>query len=232
MTRPVAHRGRPLSSYSDPHPGAKGSDKVADACGMCDGGGVYQGYSRITWQRGRGNRAQIAPWCFWCNGSGKRFITVATLRKRAKEAAYQRDYAEEIAAAQAAEQAAYAAKAFAKDWDEAHAEQARRAALVTGFAGEVGQRVRGLPGVVRFEKSYDASYGYHRQTGKFLIVELANGQVVKIAGTGGSLFGHERGDRVLVTGTVKAHETYNGQDQTVLTRAALEAAESEEGEGN
>lgn len=209
--------GHPLRSYVDPHPGLKGSDKIWGECGMCSGSGVYSGRSSWVWQKGK----KVAPWCFDCNGSGRCSLTVATLRKRAKEAAYRRDYADEIEAEASAARAAHKAAEIADAWEQAQAEQARRAALVTGFAGGIGERVRNLPGVVRYANSYDASYGYHKATGMFMVIELDGGQVVKIAGTGNSLFGHDRGDRVKVTGTVKAHENYQGQDQAVLTRAAV-----------
>jgi hypothetical protein len=222
--RVARYDGHLLRSYVDPHPGAKASDKVFQACGNCDGSGVYGGYSSWRWQKGN----KVAKWCFDCNGSGKYGLTVATLRKRAKEAAYRRDYADEIAAAAAASAAAYLAAELAQAWEEAHAEQARRAALVTGFAGAIGDRVRDLAGVIRFAKTYDASFGFRKATGMFMIIELDNGQVVKLAGTGRSLWGHERGDHVLVTGTVKAHETYEGQEQTVLTRATVTPREGEE----
>jgi hypothetical protein len=222
--RIARHNGRPIPSYVDPYPGQQASDRIAQICGSCDGSGVYSGPSSWIWQKGK----RVEKWCFQCNGSGRYSLSVGTLRKRAKEAAYQRDYADEIRAAQEAAWAAVKAAEIAEAWEEAHAEQARRAALVSGFAGEVGERIKGRAGAIRYASTYDASYGYHKAIGAFLIIELDGGQVVKISGTGRSLFGHARGDRVKVTGTVKAHGNYQGQDQAVLTRAAIESEESGE----
>jgi hypothetical protein len=217
--RPVVHRGRPLSSYVDPFPGLSAKDRVKSLCGYCDGSGIYHGHSSWIWYKGK--RAE--KWCFQCGGQGHRMVSVASQRRRAKEDAYQRDYADEINAERAAAWAEVAAAQHAEDWDAAHAEQARRAALVSGFAGDIGQRVRNLPGVVKVAKSYDASYGFHSAIGMFLIIALDSGQVLKVSGVGSSLFGHEPGDRVKVSGSVKAHENYNGQDQSVLIRAKVES---------
>lgn len=116
----------------------------------------------------------------------------------------------------AANKIAAAAAEFEAAWDAAHVEADRRAALVQGFLGEVGDKVA-VTGTVTVAK-YVAAQAYNRSSSMFLIVTLDSGQVVKTFGSGASLFDLSRGHRVTLTGTVKGHESYNGQQQTVLTR--------------
>ena len=209
-----------LTTYVDPYPGAKNTDRrfgrdVAP-CHRCGGTGIYSTYHGVCYRcMGRGTEA---------NG-----ITVGTLRKYAKAAAFNTEYAAEIAAARAAQAeaaaVAQAAADFAADWDAAHAEDARRAAMVQGFIGEVGEKVSAT-GTVQVAKYIAGSW--NRSSSMFLVIKLVSGQVVKTFGSGASLMELGRGDEVEITGAVKAHETYQGQQQTVLTRAkasVLAAAE-------
>lgn len=200
-----------LHSYVDPYPGAKNTDRrfgrdVAP-CHRCGGTGIYSHYHGVCYRcMGRGTEA---------NG-----ITVGTLRKYAKAEAFATEYAAELAAARAvqaeAAAAAQAAADFAADWDAAHAEDARRAAMVQGFLGEVGEKVTGT-GTVQVAKYIAGSW--NRSSSMFLVIKLVSGQVVKTFGSGASLMNLGRGDQVEITGAVKAHESYQGQEQTVLTRA-------------
>lgn len=215
-----------ITTYVDPHPDKRGTDKVAVECGMCDNG-VYTGRSGYKWTvRGKGE----TTWCFHCGGSNRRYRSVSALRREAKVAAVWREHGDTIRAENAAKQAeawaAQAAKEFAEHWDEAHAEQARRAALVTGFVAEVGEKVDAI-GTVDVATSFEVpSYrGFGSDWKAMVVVTLADGRVVKTSGTGRSLFNVERGDRVRIRGTVKAHGNYRGQDQTVLTRAKVDTVE-------
>jgi hypothetical protein len=211
-----------LHHYVDPYPGRSGSDRVLIECGRCAGTGVYSGHSGYTWQRGQ----KVAPWCFWCGGSGKREVAVSTVRKQAREQAFHAEYHGEVEAYHAAIAAEYEAKKQAEEfeaaWDEAHAEQARRSALVQGYVGEVDEKLTNLHGTVEVAKGYETHFGYRTQYGMFLIIRLHDGRVIKTSGTGLSLFGHERGDEVtILSGTVRAHESYQGQEQTVLMRTKV-----------
>lgn len=211
-----------LHQYVDPHPDHADSDQVFDTCGRCGGGGLF------------GPKVVFNGLCFQCLGTGLAPITVGTLRRREKERALWAEYGDELRAfhAEIARQNEIArlAEEFAQAWDEAHAEQARREAMTQGFVAEVGEKVKDLKGIVKVATTYDASYGYRRATGMFLVIELDSGQMVKIAGTGASLFqGLERGDEVtILSGTVKSHQSYKGQDQTMLTRAKLAAPAEQE----
>ena len=221
-TKPVTFNGvlgkKPLTTYSDPYPALKGTDKAPVECGMCSDG-VYDAPSRIHWNNGRGD----TTWCFWCNGSGKRLRSVSKLRSEAKADAYAAEFATEIAAYHDAKAEAFnaAAKAeeFALAWDEAHKEQERRNAIVGGFIGEAGDKVKNLQGTVNFTKMIDGYYG----SSMLVIITLDNGQVVKTFGSGSSLYGLDRGQKVtILSATVKGHDHYNGQDQTELKMVKID----------
>lgn len=213
--KPVTFNGpigrMPLLSYVDPCPGMINTDRVPEPCNRCDG----TGYTPFRWV--------VNGVCFNCNGSGVHYAAVVTVRKRAKQDAYYADYAAEIAAHHAAiaaaNEAAAKAEEFAQAWDAAHVEKARRDAMVQGFLGQVGDKVS-LTGTVQVAKYIEGSW--NRSSSMFIVVKGDNGQVVKTFGSSKTLFGLQRGYRATVTGTVKAHETYQGQDQTVLTRVKAE----------
>jgi|JI10StandDraft_1071094.scaffolds.fasta_scaffold42067_5 hypothetical protein len=198
-----------LNSYVDPFPGAKGTDTKPGTCPRCGGSGYFDCFRHIYSGR-----------CFKCFGVGTVPVKVSTHRRHAKIAAFATEYADQIANAnavfEAAQQAARAAEDFAADWDAAHAEAAIRNARVQGFLGEVGEKIAAT-GTVAVAKYMSGSY--NRSATMFLIVNVDGGQVIKISGSANSLFSVSRGDRVQVTGKVKAHTVYNGQDQTVLTFA-------------
>lgn len=207
-----------LNSYVDPCPGAKNTDRrfgrdIAP-CHRCGGTGIYSQFHGV---------------CYRCMGRGAEAngVTVGTLRKRAKADAFNTEYAAELAVArQAQAEAAAVAQAaadLAADHEAAIAEDARRSAMVQGFLGTVGEKVTGT-GTVEVAKYVAGSW--NRSSSMFLIIKLVSGQVVKTFGSGTSLMGLGRGDQVAITGAVKAHETYQGQDQTVLTRVKAEVVES------
>ena len=197
-----------LNSYVDPHPGKVGTDRVPAPCSRCGGSGYFQQFGHVYGGR-----------CFQCGGNGQGSITVATVRKHARHAAYVAEYADQIAAVREAEaiaarQAAAEAE-FAADWDAAHAEAARRAAMVQGFLGEVGEKIVTGPGTVQVAKYIEGSW--NRSSSMFIVVKLDSGQVVKTFGSSATLFNVERNCRVTLTGKVKGQENYQGQDQTVLS---------------
>lgn len=216
-------KGVELTTYVDPFPGLKNTDKVQVECGCA--GGVYTGPSHISWNiAGRGQNT----YCFQCNGAGVITRGVQSQRRRAMQDAWEREVGGPQREAAAIEFAArQAADELAQAWDDAHAEAERRAQLVQGFVGQVGDKVVGLVGTVQVAK-YMPSHRYGWSASMFIVVKLDNGQVVKISGSGQSLFDVERGDEVEVAGTVKDHQDYNGQDQTVLKSAKLVVVEREE----
>lgn len=226
-TTAVRYNGRvyTVTTYVDPYPGRNGKDRIErrEPCPRCGGTGTF------VWWNANG---EARGTCFLCLGERTviRSNAVQTLRRYAKVEAVWREYGDVIRAESAAKQAeveaAHAAAAFAEAWDEAHAEQARRAALVTGFVAAIGDKVDAI-GTVTVATTFDRE-AYQRngmESVALVVVTLDDGRVVKAVGTGRSLYDVERGDRVRIRGTVKDHATYRGQDQTVLTRAKVEPVE-------
>lgn len=206
-----------LHSYVDPHPGKVGTDRVPTTCGRCGGSGYFNCFRHI-----------YAGRCFGCDGTGKDTISVATARKWARSDAFATEYADEIAAYwaefEAAQEVARKAEEFAAHWDEAHAENIRRAALVQGFLAEVGDKIAGVEVTVKVAKYIEGSW--NRSSSMFIIAETAAGQVIKIFGSSNSLFGLQRDDQATITtAKVKAHESWNGQEQTVLSHVKVEKNE-------
>jgi phage/plasmid primase-like uncharacterized protein len=217
-------KGVELATYVDPFPGMKNTDKVQVTCGNCDGTGEYQAPSGYSWVR----NGRSTTWCFKCGGDGHVMRGVQSQRRLALQVAWWAEYGQAEEAAQVAESnARIAAAELAQAWDDAQAEQARRAQMVQGFLGQIGDKVTGQDGTVKVAK-YMPSQQYGWSASMFIVIELDSGQVVKLSGSGESLFSVERGDKVTVTGTVKDQQVYNGQDQTVLTRAKLVRIEARE----
>lgn len=208
--------------YTDPYPGAKGSDLVKETCWKCAGDGLFHAPS--GWKIKNPYGPGAIKGCFACLGVGYRLVKVASVRARIRrhvDAAVRHDAERAEYAAAAAQRAA---EEFAAAWDAAHAEQARRAALNNIPAGAEGDKLRNLTGTVEVAKSFESTgfRGYGITIKRIVVIKLDTGQVLKTFGTGSSLFSVARGDRVTVTSaTVADTDTYNGQLQTVLTRAKL-----------
>ena len=206
--------------YEDPHPGKKGAEIVKDPCHCGDG--VYHAPSRVVWDNGRGE----TKWCFSCNGAAYIERSVATLRRRERAMVKATNEARRLHALSLAE----APMRHQAEVDEAHAtaliEDARRAALVSGFVGMEGDKVTNLKGRIDYQGTWETpSYsGYGTEVKSIVIITLTDGKVVKIVGTSATYFGWTRDDLVtIVRGVVKGTGNYNGQDQTILTRAKLSA---------
>lgn len=213
----VKYQGREfvVQSYVDPHPGRKSDEVIprSENCWKCGGSGYIKAFGFTDSGR-----------CWACHTNGA-IVTrprVSALRREAKVQAVLREYGEQLRAEREAEEAiaraAAAAEQFARDWDAAQAEQERRNALVKGFVGAVGAKLKDLRGTVDVSKVVEGAYG----NSVFLVVTLDNGQVVKTFGSGESLWGLDRGQEVLIlAATVKDHVAHQGQDQTVLTRVKI-----------
>lgn len=202
-------------AYEDPCPGKSGSETVKEDCGSCGGSGVYlgpSGHSFYTPATGGVNTG-----CFKCMGRGYFAVKVSSIRARAKrladrlnaQAAADADYAAEAPAREAAQLAA--------DWDAALAEQARRDAKAKGHLGEIKQRLRNLNVRVVMVRQYE-SYNYVTgapESKTIVKFEDVSGHAL-VWFTGWTTL--QEGEFVSLTGTVKAHNTRDGEDQTVLTR--------------
>jgi len=165
--------------------------------------------------------------CFQCGGAGgwpgtKRDYRDAGLREQDDaitdmidhvegEARYLRWLAD--APARAARQQ------YLADWDAAVAEDRERRWLGQRWLGTVGAKLE-VTGTVTTALSIATQFG----NTMLVVVETDDGSLVKTFGSGRTLWGAERGQHVRISGTVKAHETYDGNKQTALSRCKIEEA--------
>ena len=208
--------------YVDPFPGRTGSESVREDCGYCNEG-VYPGPSGHTWEiPGKGSN----KWCYRCNGRGYFMVKISSVRARVRRQANQ-------AAKNAKLDAEYAAKRPALEWLEAERvwkeavtewlkEETRVTAMTQGFVAEIGTRIKNVEATVTVAMSFEVpAFNYGTQWKAMVVLTTENGKVLKTTGTGDSLYGLEKGQKVTITGTVKAHAVYRQQDQTVLTRVKV-----------
>ena len=85
----------------------------------------------------------------------------------------------------------------------------------SNFIGEVGERLYEIPVTYIYCYGYDTRFGYSQ----VFHFKTKNGDIVKWStGTNQALV---KGEKILLTGTVKEHKTYNGENFTVLTRCKI-----------
>lgn len=101
-------------------------------------------------------------------------------------------------------------------------EAARRAnPVAAGFIGEPGQRLRDLELQLTTVRHLDGRYG----VSTLLVGRTPDGHVVKWFASGA--WDYRPGDTLhLAAATVKAHENYQGVDQTVITRGKVDRSRS------
>lgn len=90
------------------------------------------------------------------------------------------------------------------------------------WIAEVGDKVE-VEVTVVFKRTIDTQFG----VAVLVLFETEAGDVLKTFGTARWLWDIEKGDKILLKGTVKDLETYEGLKQTVLTRTKGEARERE-----
>lgn len=87
-----------------------------------------------------------------------------------------------------------------------------------GWMGEVGQRLRDVPCTVKLTRTWtNEERGY---VTNLLVFQADDGHELKWFASGDR--GFEVGNKVTVTGTVKAHEEWKGRKSTVLSRCAVQ----------
>jgi len=116
---------------------------------------------------------------------------------------------------------------WARDNDRRRVREARAAAYVPGHLEPVGAKVAGHTAVVEKVVYLDNMFRYGDDPDTLVIMRAETGHIVKWKATGRRDV--SAGDKLTFTGgTVKEHSSYNGQDQTVLTRVKYEI-EADEG---
>jgi hypothetical protein len=91
------------------------------------------------------------------------------------------------------------------------------------FVGHVGDRLRNLELRIIYVK--ELASAYHENYDYMVLLQDADGRMFKWIKTSTGV--PHKDDHVKLTGTVKKHETYNGTNQTVLTRCTMEVIQEE-----
>ena len=102
-------------------------------------------------------------------------------------------------------------------WHKAEVKKVEKALnpVASGFLGEVKERVRGIRVTVTFVKYLEGDYG----TTSLIKFRTEDGHLAVWFASGYKEF--EVGQELVIDGTVKKHDVYDGQDQTVLTRVTV-----------
>jgi hypothetical protein len=97
-------------------------------------------------------------------------------------------------------------------------EDAQEARKGSEWVGSVGERLRGLAVTVMFETHIESEWGGAK------LVKFTDGDGNEFGwfGSGVAIYDLKKGDEVILTGTVKKHDTYQGIKQTMLTRCAIQ----------
>ena len=197
--------------YVDPYPGRKGSERVQETCWKCDGRKVVN-YGNVTLNNGHGEDR----WCFTCGGSGWTSVLVSSLRSTARRQAKAQTERNADQADWEAEAPARAAAELEAAHEQALSEEARRNAKAKGFLGAEGERLRNLNAQVTGIYSYESQNYVTGAPETRAVVKF--GILGKVAVWFTSWTTLEEGQFVSLTGTVKAHNNRDGEDQTILTR--------------
>ena len=193
-------------------------------CDRCGGTGTY------VWGAIINGCPQYAGVCFKCGGAGQVFskwierTPEYQAKLDAKREAKYKAQAEAIAKAQAEKEAREEAERLAKEAEE----KARKA--ISQYVGTVGDKYNAevtYTGSAHFEVNSFRGYGTDTMYVHFFTDDAQNKIVWKTSnplGTwldNGDWFNHQEGDRVMLKGTIKAHDEYKDEKQTVLTRCKV-----------
>lgn len=200
----------------------------AAECDRCNGKGIY--YIGVC------NGQLVPSWvdqgvCFKCGGSGKviskwkeytpEYAEKLEARRRAKAEAQAKAYAEEQAQREAERKAKEEAERIERERQEAE-EKARKA--ISHHIGEVGEKVD-LDAVLEKRAWFDVPsfrgfgtdtmyvFTFRDDAGNALVWKTSRGLAI------------ESGTKVRLTGTIKAHDEYKDEKQTILTRCKVKAGE-------
>jgi hypothetical protein len=87
------------------------------------------------------------------------------------------------------------------------------------WVGKVGERIKNIKVKVVFTKDIDGMYGLST----LYLMKDADGNDYKTFYSGSS-WSYEKGDEIMITGTVKKHDEYNGKKSTMLNRVIAKKA--------
>lgn len=191
---------------------------VTETCTRCAGAGGSDMWKFTGWT------------CFDCQGVGtrdrlRRVYTTTDATQRDEDLtnlidAYEWEQQQAEIAANAEKRAS---ERYDADWDAAREEYARREQIAAmrdqqRWLGEVGTKIEAT-GRIQTAFTVKTFYGSNR----LVIIKTDDGNYIKIFGTGSTLWGIDEDEAVTVTGTIKELSVYEGDKQTVLTRAKIHA---------
>lgn len=200
--------------------------RVTVPCDRCGGDGVYKWGAMISYH-GLPPVPQYAGTCFKCGGSG---VMEVEQKEYTPERRAQLDRQNEKRAAKSEEKRAAARAerdrinaAYKAEQERKEQERRERAAL-SDYVGTVGDKVETWVTLTR-TGHYPCRDIFKRETeGTYYIFTDDDNNVLTWFTQSGELNAAGRiepGDRFLITGTVKKHEVYNDQKQTILTRVKV-----------
>lgn len=197
-------------------------------CDRCDGKGIY--YIGV-------NNGRLVPsWvdqgvCFKCAGAGKvvgkwkeytpEYAEKLEAKRRAKAEAQARQYAEEQAQREAEQKAKEEAERIEKERVEAQ-EKARKA--ISQHIGQIGDKID-LDVVLEKRAWFDVPSFRGFGTDTMYVFTFRDQQGNALVWKTGVGLVYETGTKVHLTGTIKEHNEYDGEKQTVLTRCKVKAGE-------
>lgn len=196
-------------------------------CDRCQGKGIY--YIGVC-------NGQLVPShvdqgvCFKCGGSGKvsgkwkeytpEYAEKLEAKRRAKAEARAKEYADEQARIEAERKAKEEAERLAKEAEEA---EIRAKKAISQHVGQVGDKLEldvvleknaffTVPSFRGFGTDTMHIYTFRDEAGNAIIWKTNKG------------LGIEKGSKVHLKGTIKTHDEYDEEKQTVLTRCKVETA--------
>lgn len=103
------------------------------------------------------------------------------------------------------------------------AKKRERATIAEGHLAPVGEKVENVPARVLALREFSSYYGVRARTTTLVKMQAASGHIVTWWASNPPKL--DEGDEVVIDrATVKKHDEYDGQDQTVVTRAKLTLA--------
>lgn len=100
------------------------------------------------------------------------------------------------------------------------AEKRQRVEVAKGFVAPVGEKVTDTKARILKLREFTSHFGHRERTSQLVRMQTASGHIVTWFSSKVTDF--DEGDEVVIDrATVKEHEVYNGEDQTVVTRAKL-----------
>lgn len=190
-------------------------------CDRCGGDGVYKWGAMIS-STGSDHRPQYAGVCYKCNGEGRVFTTWIE-RTPEYQAKLDAKRAAKLAKvhAQVEQERAEREAALAKEREEREAaEKARKA--VSQYVGSVGDKVQ-VECTLLYSASYEVPSFRGFGTTTMYCHAFRDGDGNKLVWKTGTPIGVDKDAAVTIRGTVKGHDEYDGERQTVLTRCKVVA---------